>query len=108
MRVTVTTQRGEPYLQHQGPQILQRKTSDTLAGSQLPTEHITEGDVLDRHSALDADITNFHTMGQFSTTSAHRSDGGTVLAGQRAIAEYQSFALMGKQSVPLHRVDEYV
>ena len=109
MRVTVTAQRGEPYLQHQGPQILQRKTSDAPAGAQLPIEHITEGDVLDRHSTLDADITNFHTMGQSSTTSAHGSDSGTGLTGQRAIAEYQSLALMGKkQSVPLHRIDEYV
>ena len=108
MRVVVTTQRGELSLQHQGPQILQRKTSDALAGSQLPIEHITEGDVLNRSSTIDADITNFHIIGQYSTTSAHGSDGRTRLAGQRAIAKYQSFALMGKQSVSFHRVDEYV
>ena len=69
--------------------------------------HVTEGDVLGRHSAVNMDATSFHATSRYLTTSA--AAGGVTALTQRAIAEYQTFAQLGKgRSVPLHSVDEYV
>ena len=69
--------------------------------------HVTEGDVLGRHSAVNMDATSFHATSRYLTTSA--AAGGVTALTQRAIAEYQTFAQLGKaRSAPLHSVDEYV
>ncbi len=78
------------------------------AGAQLPVERVAEGDVLGRYATLNGGATNFHATSRHLNTSASVS-GGVTATAQRAIAEYQSFAQLGKgRSVPLHNVDEYV
>lgn len=72
------------------------------ARPQLPVEHVAEGDVLGRHSTRDRGAASAHA-------TSMPASGGVTATAQRAIAEYQSFARLGKgRSVPLHNVDEYV
>lgn len=72
------------------------------ARPQLPVEHVAEGDVLGRHSTRDRGAASAHV-------TSMPASGSVTATAQRAIAEYQSFARLGKgRSVPLHNVDEYV
>lgn len=91
-------QQQEPSLPH---------NNGFAAKRSLSVEYVRTGDVLERNPTLNRGATNFHTTGRYLTASAAASGGVTPMA-QRAIAEYQSFALVGKgRSVPPHNVDEY-
>lgn len=95
-----TAQRGERFLQPQEQHIPYHKGSGTPANPQPLVERVTEGDLLSRRSTVD-DADTAH----FKTTGASRGSAGFA---QRAIAEYQSLAIMRKGwSAPPHRVDEY-
>lgn len=106
MGVMPMVRRDARALPQQAPPPTHNKERDAGA-QQLPVEHVAEGDVLGRHSAVNMDATSFHATSRYLTTSA--AAGGVTAMTQRAIAEYQTFAQLGKgRSLPLHSVDEYV
>lgn len=74
----------------------------------LPVEHVVEGDLLIGQQATpDSYSENFYTSGRY--TSAYATPVNDISApAQRAIAAYQSLALMGQRHASLHRIDEYV
>jgi hypothetical protein len=106
--VISTVQRGGHTLpQQQEPSLPHKIGSAAGIRLPLPVEYVSAGDVLDRNSTLNRGAPSFHATGRYLTASAAASGGVTPMA-QRAIAEYQSFALVGKgRPVPPHNVDEY-
>lgn len=105
--ISTVQRRGHPLPQQQEPSLPHNSGSAAKRSLPLPVEYVSAGDVLDRNATLNRSATNFHTTSRYLTASAAASGSITPMA-QRAIAEYQSFALVGKERpVPPHNVDEY-